>query len=149
MRVGAGIRILFSAALLAVLGAIPAPLYAQFNSDPAVQFDTPGFAPGRADFTSHEEMVEYVYALQRAADNLQVRIAGSSQEGRAIPFLVLSNSGLFASADLPLDHAGGVRHAVGGAKVGAAITWRVLSRMALAAACVSRSISPRLRRRAA
>ncbi len=125
-----GIRVLLSAALLAVLGAVNAPLYAQFNpdrayrqseavrqhyADPAEQFDTPGFAPGRVDFTSHQEMLEYVYALQKVADNLQVRIAGHSQEGRAIPFLVLSNSGFFGGADLlrlprPLVFLVGLQH---------------------------------------
>lgn len=58
------IRMLSVAAI--VLGA--SPLWAQFNPgrayqqsaavmqhypDPAVRFETPGFAPGKADFTSH------------------------------------------------------------------------------------------------
>ena len=72
----------------------------QRYSDPAEQFDTPGFAPGRADFTSHEEMSGFLSRLQQQAGNLQVRIAGASQEGRAIPLLVLSNSGATATADL-------------------------------------------------
>jgi len=68
--------------------------------DPTVQFDTPGFAPGRTDFTSHEEMSRYLSRLQQQAGNLQVRIIGASQEGRAIPLLVLSNAGVAATADL-------------------------------------------------
>jgi len=95
-------------------GLAPA-LHAQFNPDrayyqseavkqryrdPAVQFDTPGFTPGRADFTSHEEMSRYLSRLQQQAGNLQVRIIGASQEGRAIPLLVLSNAGVTATADL-------------------------------------------------
>ena len=115
MRCILHLRVFATAALMAAFAAGHGSLYAQFNPeraykqsaavkeryrDPAVQFDTPGFAPGRADFTSNEEMLEYLYALQKAADNVQVRIAGASQEGRAIPFLVLSNSGFFASSDL-------------------------------------------------
>ncbi len=91
------------------------PLWAQFNPerayqqsaaviqhypDPAIRFETPGFASGKTDFTSHQEMMDFIYGLQKNSSNLQVRIIGSSQEGRAIPMLVLSNSGLFAAADL-------------------------------------------------
>jgi zinc carboxypeptidase len=106
-----------AAAVLALLWCVSlAPaLHAQFDParayrqseavkqrypDPAVQFDTPGFAPGRADFTSHEEMTRYLSRLQQQAGNLQVRIVGASQEGRAIPLLVLSNAGVTATADL-------------------------------------------------
>ena len=103
-----------SALILAVLAGI-SPLWAEFNPerayrqseavmrhypDPAMRFETPGFAPGKTDFTSHAEMMDFVYALQKTHANLQVRIIGSSQEGRSIPMLVLSNSGLFAAADL-------------------------------------------------
>lgn len=102
--------------LFAALCAFCAPpLHAQFDparqykqsdavrkryADPPVAYDTPGFAPGRADFTSHEEMLEFVYALQARTDNLLVRIVGASQEGRPIPLLVLSNSGFTQAADL-------------------------------------------------
>ena len=68
--------------------------------DPPVRFETPGFAPGRTDFTTHEDMMAFITDLQRRADNLQVRIAGQSQEGRAIPALVFSNSRATAPADL-------------------------------------------------
>jgi hypothetical protein len=68
--------------------------------DPAERFDTPGFARGRTDFTSHEEMMAFISSLQRQHDNLQVRIAGQSQEGRAIPVLVFSNSRARTAADL-------------------------------------------------
>ena len=105
--------------LLALLFALfvlcAAPLHAQFDAarifqqneavkaryaDPAVQYDTPGFAPGRTDFTSHAEMLEFVYGLQARSDNLHIRIVGTSQEGRPIPLLVLSNSGFTAAVDL-------------------------------------------------
>ena len=91
------------------------PLWAQFQPerayqqseavrrhypDPATRFETPGFAPGKTDFTTHQEMMDFIYGLQKASANLQVRIIGASQEGRAIPLLVLSNSGLFTAPDL-------------------------------------------------
>jgi hypothetical protein len=103
------------AVLLLACAALFQPALAQFNPerqykqseevrkrypDPAVQFDTPGFAPGRLDFTSHEEMLGFVYDLQKKADNLHVRIIGASQEGRPIPLLVLSNSGFTSTPDL-------------------------------------------------
>lgn len=92
-----------------------APLNAQFDPervhrqseavkqrypDPPVRFDTPGFAPGRTDFTSHEEMMAFISSLQRRSDNMQVRVVGQSQEGRAIPVLVFSNSRATTAADL-------------------------------------------------
>lgn len=103
------------AALLAAVLLAPLPLGAQFDAarayrqseavrsrypDPPVRYDTPGFAPGRSDFTSHEEMTEFISNLQRRADNLHVRIAGHSQEGRAIPALVFSDTRSSAAADL-------------------------------------------------
>jgi Zinc carboxypeptidase len=68
--------------------------------DPAVAFGTPGFAPGKTDFTSHDEMMAFLHELHGQADNMSLRILGHSQEGRAIPLLVFSNSGRFAAADL-------------------------------------------------
>jgi hypothetical protein len=58
--------------------------------DPPLAYDTPAFRPGRADFTSHEEMLAYVEDLARRSDVVRVRRVGSSQEGRAMPALVLS-----------------------------------------------------------
>ena len=98
-----------------VLLAGVSPLWAQFDpqrayrqsdavrqhySDPAARFATPAFTAGKADFTSHTEMMDFIYALQKTSNNLHVRILGNSQEGRAIPMLILSNSGLSAAADL-------------------------------------------------
>jgi hypothetical protein len=92
-----------------------APLYAQFDPanqyrqseavktrypDPPVSYRTPGFRSGRTDFTTNEEMLDFVYKLQARAANLQVRVAGRSQEGRPIPLLVLSNSGFTSTIDL-------------------------------------------------
>lgn len=107
--------IIFIHAFVALWVFAVAPLHAQFDParqykqsdtvkkryvDPQLVYDTPGFAPGRTDFTSHDEMLDFVYALQSRADNVHVRIVGKSQEGRALPLLVFSNSGFTAAADL-------------------------------------------------
>lgn len=69
--------------------------------DPPLAYDTPGFARGRQDFTSHEEMLAFVEGLRRrAADVVQVRTVGASQEGRSIPALVLSGAGARSAAEL-------------------------------------------------
>lgn len=68
--------------------------------DPPVAFATPGFAAGRADFTSHEEMMAFIERLRQRADNLTVRILGESQEGRAIPLLLLTNARTASPADV-------------------------------------------------
>lgn len=98
-----------------VLGAWWQPTLAQFQPerhykqsepvrkrypDPPQRFDTPGFAPGRSDFTAHAEMLDFIYALQAQSASMHVRVVGESQEGRAIPLLVFSNSGFTATADL-------------------------------------------------
>ena len=73
-RLSRPLRILLAVAVLAA-----SPLHAQFDTervyrqseavrlrypDPPVRFDTPGFAPGRTDFTSHREMMQFISALQ-------------------------------------------------------------------------------------
>jgi hypothetical protein len=58
--------------------------------DPQVVYDTPGFRPGRTDFTSHEEMLAFTEDLARRSDVVKLRRIGASQEGRAMPVLVLS-----------------------------------------------------------
>ncbi len=68
--------------------------------DPQLVYDTPGFKPGRQDFTSHEEMLAFVEGLRRRADSVQVRMVGASQEGRPIPVMVLSGSGAKTAAEL-------------------------------------------------
>jgi len=106
------------AALMAAVLAVALPLsgYAQFDParaykqseavkkrypDPPVRFETPGFAPGKADFTSHEEMMAFLYGLQRKAPgNLQLRVIGESEEGRSIPMLVLTNAGVFTAPEV-------------------------------------------------
>lgn len=68
--------------------------------DPAVRFDTPAFAPGKTDFTTHDELMAYLAKLGERAGNLLVRTAGFSQEGRVLPVLLFTNSGRFSPVEL-------------------------------------------------
>lgn len=70
------------------------PEVRQRYPDPKIVHDTPGFKPGRQDFTSHEEMLTFVDGLRRRSDSIQVRMIGASQEGRPMPALVLSAEGV-------------------------------------------------------
>lgn len=68
--------------------------------DPPVRFDTPAFAPGKAGFTTHAEMMAYLEALAARAGNMLVRTAGWSQEGRVLPMLLFTNARRFGPAEL-------------------------------------------------
>jgi len=102
-------------ALLVFVALQAPPLQAQFHPDriykqsaevrqrypdPHVVYDTPGLAPGRQDFTSHQEMLAFVEDLKRRTGVVQVRTIGASQEGRTIPALVLSASDAKTPAEL-------------------------------------------------
>lgn len=105
----------FALVALALFAASLAPqLHAQFDPeraykqsaevrqrypDPVLTYDTPGLAPGRKDFTSHKEMLAFVEALQRRANTVHLRMIGASQEGRAIPALVLSGADVRTPAE--------------------------------------------------
>jgi hypothetical protein len=67
--------------------------------DPPVSFATPAFATGKTNFTSHEEMTAFVTALDKRNVNVQVKIIGRSQEGRAIPLLLISSARIASPAD--------------------------------------------------
>jgi hypothetical protein len=68
-----------------------APEVAARFPEPAIEYRTPSFAPGRADFTSHAELAAYLEGL--AADSKQARLVkiGTSQQNRAIHALVLAD----------------------------------------------------------
>ena len=68
--------------------------------DPAVRFETPAFDQGKTGFTSHDEMMVFIERLQSRADNMQMRVAGYSQEGRAIPALLFTNARRFSASSL-------------------------------------------------
>jgi len=68
--------------------------------DPPVQFDTPAFAAGKTGYTTHAEMMAYLEALAGRTDNMLVRVAGHSQERRAVPAVFFTNAGRFAPSEL-------------------------------------------------
>jgi hypothetical protein len=68
--------------------------------DPAQRFDTPGFAVGKAGYTTHAEMMAYLEALGDRSDRMLMRIAGHSQERRVLPALFFSDSGRFGPTQL-------------------------------------------------
>ena len=66
---------------------------AQRFPDPAVQFSTPGFRPGREDFTSHAEMLTFLEALASKSRRVKIDILGLSQGGLSLPMVLLTDSG--------------------------------------------------------
>lgn len=64
--------------------------------DPSVEFDTPGFAPGRMNFPSHYEVLAYLQDLASKHPRLRLEWVGRSQQGLPIPLVVLSGAGGFS-----------------------------------------------------
>ena len=79
---------------------VEAPAVAARYSDPAVDIATPAFAPGKTDFTSQSELEAFVDDLGRRSRDLRVRIAGYSQEHRAIPLLVFARPAAATGGDV-------------------------------------------------
>lgn len=59
-------------------------------SGPGTDLDTPGFAPGREDFTSHAEVFAFVEALAAKSARVAVEPIGYSRDGLAMVMLVLT-----------------------------------------------------------
>jgi hypothetical protein len=68
--------------------------------DLPIALDTPALKPGRTDFTSQDEMEAYLARLKERVPGLVLGSLGTSQNGRAIPYLVFSKEGLAGSADI-------------------------------------------------
>ena len=79
---------------------VEAPAVAARYPDPAVEMPTPAFAPGKTDFTSQSELEAFVDDLGRRSRDLRVRIAGYSQEHRAIPLLVFARPAAASGGDV-------------------------------------------------
>ena len=92
---------LFAAAFATLVRAYDEPdaVKSRFP-DPAASYRTPGFAHGRTDFASHDEMIAWIADLTTRAPNVRIRMLGDSQEGRSIPLLVLSNAPVASVADV-------------------------------------------------
>jgi len=91
-----------------MIGAYASVAYAQFDPakvtqeaeavsqhfpDPDAHYATPGFRPGRLDFTSHAEAMGFVDALVGQSRHAKVEILGISQRGLALPLVLLTDAG--------------------------------------------------------
>jgi len=68
--------------------------------DPAIDIPTPAFKPGRTDFTSQEELIDFIDGLAARSADLRVRILGLSQEQRAIPLLIFARPAVADGGEL-------------------------------------------------
>jgi hypothetical protein len=66
---------------------------AQRFPDPTVHFSTPGFRPGREDFTSHADVLAFLEALSQESPRVRIEILGLSQGGLSMPMVLLTDSG--------------------------------------------------------
>lgn len=100
-------KIVFAFAILALSGAATAAQetdrYTQYRQAPAVlahygdvpvTLDAPGLAAGRTDFTSQQELEDFVAALLRSSRRIVTGSLGTSQQGRDIPYLMATAEGL-------------------------------------------------------
>jgi hypothetical protein len=79
---------------------VEAPAIAARYPDPVVEIATPAFALGKTDFTSQTELEAFVDDLVRRSRDLRVRVAGYSQEHRAIPLLVFARPSVALGGDV-------------------------------------------------
>lgn len=77
--------------------------YQQYRQTPAVRahypdielhFDTPALAEGRHDFTSQQELEDFVAGVAASSPRIVAGSLGKSQQGREIPFLIATAEGL-------------------------------------------------------
>ncbi|MDO9438853.1 M14 family metallocarboxypeptidase [Hydrogenophaga sp.] len=61
--------------------------------DPDVRYNTPGFKPGRQDFTTHAEMLAFLEEAARRSTRLKVEMLGRSQRGLPIPLVIMTGGG--------------------------------------------------------
>ncbi len=87
---------------------LPAAIGKQF-ADPDLIFSTPGFAPGRQDFSTHAEMFAFLNTLPKRSERIAIEELGRSQQGLAIAAAVLSGKRGF-SEELPTVMLLGLQH---------------------------------------
>jgi hypothetical protein len=74
----------------------PASAYREMNEvaarypDPNVSYATPGFAAGKGDFTSQNELMAYLRQLAQRAPAMRLDAEARSQQGRELPILFFS-----------------------------------------------------------
>ena len=65
-------------------------------ADPVVSYGTPGLKAGRTDFASHDEALAFLSGMaQMHSARVKLEMIGQSQQGREIPLVKLSESGVF------------------------------------------------------
>lgn len=74
----------------------PPPVEARFPP-PSVIYDTPAFDAPQVDFTSYEQMMARLQALQ-ARPHVRLETVGTSVQGRALPLVLLAHGGRFDAA---------------------------------------------------
>jgi len=68
--------------------------------DVPIALDAPGLAPGRDSFTSDEELKGFIAGVARGSPRIVAGIAGQSQQGRDIFYLVATAEGLSDPAEI-------------------------------------------------
>lgn len=78
----------------------PVEIIQNYLKKPAGTISTPAFKAGKTDFTSHEEMMDFIYDMQKTSSNMKVSIIGYTQEKRPIPMLVFTKEGYEKPSDV-------------------------------------------------
>ena len=79
---------------------VEAPAVAARYPDPAIAIATPALRAGRASFTTQAEMLKFLNDLVARTPDMRMRIAGRSQEERAIPLVVFAHPPTLDPAEL-------------------------------------------------
>ncbi|WP_191991787.1 M14 family metallopeptidase [Bacillus aerolatus] len=66
---------------------------------PDISFDTPAFKEGKSDFTTQEEMMQFLKELDGKSDLMKMETSLYSLEGREMPLLIFTTSESEHSAD--------------------------------------------------
>lgn len=75
-------------------GALP-PAVMRHYPEPTLAYETPGLRPGRQDLTSHDEALAYLRQLAARNALVKLEAAGTSQQGRDIPLVLLFHDGQY------------------------------------------------------
>ncbi|MBU5485779.1 hypothetical protein KQI86_15775 [Clostridium sp. MSJ-11] len=78
----------------------PTEIIENYFKKPEGKILTPAFKEGKTDFTSHEEMMNFIYDLQKSSSNMKVSIIGHTQEGRPMPIMIFTKEGYEKPSDI-------------------------------------------------